>query len=179
MQQLQHVLDTADLLYSLDEIEQALNSLAESLSQHYADSNPLLLCVMNGSVVTTGNLLPKLNFPMELDYIHLTRYGDKLEGGELEWLHQPVTSLKDRAVILVEDIFDEGITINALREYCLEQGVASVKCLTLIDKLHNNKLAAQPEFIGLTVPNRYVFGFGMDYQGYWRNAPGIYAVKGR
>ena len=88
MQQLQQVLDTADLLYSLDEIDQALNSLAESLTQHYADSNPLLLCVMNGSVVTTGNLLPKLNFPLELDYIHLTRYGDKLVGGELEWLHQ-------------------------------------------------------------------------------------------
>lgn len=179
MQQLQQIFDNADLLYSLDEIDQALNHLASLLTEQYADSNPLLLCVMNGSVVTTGNLLPKLSFPLEIDYIHLTRYGEKLFGGDLNWLHKPVTELKGRHVILIEDIFDEGVTVNALRNYCTEQGVASVSCLTLIDKLHDNKLSTQPEFIGLTVPNRYVFGFGMDYQGYWRNAPGIYAVQGQ
>lgn len=178
MQQIQQIFDTADLLFSLEEIDHALNQLAQTLTEHYADSNPLFLCVMNGSVITTGNLLPKLCFPLELDYIHVTRYGDKLIGGELDWLHQPATVLKGRTVILIEDIFDEGVTVNALRKYCIEQEVTSVSCLTLIEKLHDNKLAEQPEFIGLTVPNRYVFGFGMDYQGYWRNAPGIYAVKG-
>ena len=128
MKEIQQVLDSADLLYSLDEIDQALNTLAEKLTEQYADSNPLLLCVMNGSVVTTGHLMPKLNFPLELDYIHATRYGDKLIGGKLAWLHKPVTNLKGRDVILVEDIFDEGVTIKALREYCVEQEVASVSC---------------------------------------------------
>lgn len=178
MQQIQQIFDTADLLYSLEDIDQALNQLAVTLTEQYADSNPLLLCVMNGSVITSGHLLPKLSFPLELDYIHLTRYGDKLVGGDLNWLHQPATELKGRDVILIEDIFDEGVTVSALRDYCLEQGVASVSCLTLVNKLHDNKVTEEPEYIGLTVPNRYVFGFGMDYQGFWRNAPGIYAVKG-
>jgi len=174
---LQQIFDNADKLYSMDDIDGALTRLAESLTKQFASSNPLFLCVMNGSVLTTGHLLPKLNFLLELDYIHVSRYGDKTVGGILNWFHKPATDLTDRTVILVEDIFDEGVTVKALREYCEQAGAKSVDCVTLIDKLHDNKVGVLPEFIGLTVPNRYVFGFGMDYQGYWRNAPGIYAVK--
>lgn len=177
MKQFQHVFDNAQQLYSMAEIDAALDKLAQALTKQYAESNPLVLCVMNGSVITTGHLLPKLIFPLELDYIHVSRYGDKTVGGELSWLHQPVTDLTDRTVILVEDIFDQGVTLQALRHYCLQAGARTVSCIALIDKLHNNKVGELPEFIGLTVPNKYVFGFGMDYRGYWRNAPGIYAVK--
>ena len=177
MKHLQHIFDNADKLYSFSEIDNALNRIAEKLSGQFATENPLFLCVMNGSVITTGHLLPKLNFPLELDYIHISRYGDKTVGGELEWFHKPTTELSNRTVILVEDIFDEGVTLHALRQYCNEAGAKSVSCVTLIDKLHDNKTGELPEFIGLTVPDRYVFGFGMDYQGYWRNAPGIYAVS--
>ena len=177
MKHLQQIFDNADQLYSLEQIDSALDNLAEQLNQQFAKSNPLLLCVMNGSVITAGHLLPKLTFPLELDYIHVTRYGDKTVGGELNWLHQPVSELKDRVVILVEDIFDQGITLHALRQHCEQAGAKSVDCVTLIDKIHNNKMGITPEFIGLTIPDRYVFGFGMDYKGYWRNAPGIYAVK--
>ena len=174
---LQHIFENADKLYSMDDIDNALSRLALVLTEQFSHSNPLFLCVMNGSVLTTGHLLPKLNFPLELDYIHVSRYGDKIVGGELNWFHKPVTDLKDRTVILVEDIFDEGVTVQALRKHCEQAGAESVKCVTLVDKLHDNKVGELPEYIGLTVPNRYVFGFGMDYQGYWRNAPGIYAVK--
>ncbi len=177
VEHLQHIFDNADKLYSMNDIDAALCCLADELTQQVANSNPLFLCVMNGSVLTTGHLLPKLNFPLELDYIHVSRYGEKTVGGELNWFHKPTTELKDRTVIIVEDIFDEGITLQALREYCEQSGAKSVSCVALIDKLHGNKTGVLPEFIGLTVPNRYVFGFGMDYQGYWRNAPGIYAVK--
>jgi len=177
MKQLQQVLDTADCLYSMTEIDAALETLAETLTAHYANANPLLLCVMNGSVVTAGHLLPKLTFPLELDYIHASRYGDKTVGGELTWHHKPSTPLEGRAVLLIEDIYDEGVTLHNLRSYCEQAGASSVKSVTLIEKLHDNKVGMSPEFIGLTVPDRYVFGFGMDYQGYWRNAPGIYAVK--
>lgn len=177
MKQLQTIFDTADLLYSLADIEQALNRLAIALTEQFSHSNPVILCVMNGSVVVTGNLLPKLNFPLELDYIHASRYGDKTVGSELHWFHKPSTKLANRTVILVEDIFDEGVTMLALTKYCQQAGAKSVSCVTLIDKAHTNKVGTAPEFIGLTVPDRYVFGFGMDYKGYWRNAPGIYAVK--
>ena len=177
MHALQHVRDDAKQLYSMAEIDSALNTLAGALNAQFADSNPLILCVMNGSILTTGHLLPKLNFPLELDYIHLSRYGEKLVGGELNWLHKPISDLNDRHVILVEDIFDEGITLHALRHYCQQAGAATVHCVTLINKQHDNKIGTAPEFIGLEVPNRYVFGFGMDYQGYWRNAAGIYAIE--
>ncbi|PHS25769.1 MAG: hypoxanthine-guanine phosphoribosyltransferase [Methylophaga sp.] len=177
MKQLQHIFDSADLLYSLVDIEHALDRLAAEITTRFAGANPVILCVMNGSVVVTGNLLPKLNFPLELDYIHASRYGDKIVGSELNWLHKPATKLANRTVILVEDIFDEGVTMLALRKYCQQAGAKSVSCVTLIDKAHTNKVGTPPEFIGLTVPDRYVFGFGMDYKGYWRNAPGIYAVK--
>lgn len=177
MKEIQQVLDDAEQLFSMADIEHVLDHLAEVLTRQFSEANPVLLCVMNGSVMTAGHLIPKLAFPLEMDYIHVTRYGDKLIGGELNWLHQPTIDLTNRTVILLEDIFDEGVTLQSLRLYCEQAGAKSVSCVALIDKLHNNKAGTPPEFIGLTVPDRYVFGFGMDYKGYWRNAPGIYAVK--
>jgi len=177
MKQLQQVFDTAECLYSMTDIDAALERVAATLVEHYADLNPLLICVMNGSVITAGHLLPKLSFLLELDYIHISRYGDKTVGGELTWHHSPITSVENRDVLLIEDIYDEGVTLQHLRRYCEEAGARTVKCVTLIEKLHGNKIGTPPEFVGLTVPDRYVFGFGMDYRGYWRNAPGIYAVK--
>ncbi|PHS68529.1 MAG: hypoxanthine-guanine phosphoribosyltransferase [Methylophaga sp.] len=177
MKQIQQIFDNAEQLFSMVDIEQALDKLAIKLTEHFSQTNPVLLCVMKGSVITAGHLLPKLTFSLELDYIHVTRYGDKTVGGKLVWLHQPAIDLTDRTVILIEDIFDVGLTLQSLRDYCMQAGAKSVSCVTLINKLHDNKLGLSPEFIGLTVPDRYVFGFGMDYKGYWRNAPGIYAVR--
>ncbi len=178
MQEIQTIFDEAEQLYSLAEIDQALDAMAIQLHQQYADRNPVMLCVMNGSVMTTGHLLPKLSFPLELDYIHATRYGEKTVGGELNWQAKPSIDLTGRDVILVEDIFDLGVTLQALRAFCIDAGAKTVSCAVLTDKLHDNKTGQPPEFIGLTLPDRYVFGFGMDYKGYWRNAPGIYAVAG-
>lgn len=177
MKDLQKIRDNSKQLYSMTDIDEALDRLAISLTEQYADLKPIMLCVMNGSVMTAGHLLPKLKFVLELDYIHVTRYGEKTIGGELNWLHKPTTELANRTVILIEDIFDEGVTLQVLREYCEQAGAKSVSCVCLIDKIHDNKVGFPPEFIGLTVPDCYVFGFGMDYQGYWRNAPGIYAIK--
>lgn len=178
MNEMIQIREQADQLYSMIEIEQVLEHLAEKITQDYADKNPVLLCVMNGSVMTTGHLLPKLNFPLELDYIHATRYGEKTVGGDIVWQSEPMIDLSGRAVILIEDIYDQGVTLVALREFCEAAGARSVVCLTLVEKLHDKKVGQRPEYIGMTVPDRYVFGFGMDYKGYWRNAPGIYAVAG-
>jgi hypoxanthine phosphoribosyltransferase len=178
MKEMLDVLKQAEQLHSMSEIDRVLTNLAAEITRDYADKNPILLCVMNGSVMTTGHLLPKLNFPLELDYIHATRYGDKIVGGELFWQSEPVLNLVGRDVVLIEDIYDHGVTLAALRDYCTKSGAHSVSCLALVEKLHDTKTAPKPEYLGLTVPDRYVFGFGMDYKGYWRNAPGIYAVAG-
>ncbi len=177
MTAIQQILSQAKCLYTFAEIDAALDRLAEKLTQDYADSNPILLCVMNGAVMTMGHLLPKLSFPLQCDYIHATRYGDATTGGVLNWQHKPITNLAGRQVVLVEDIYDEGVTLRALRSYCVKEGAARVQCVALIDKQRENKVGIPPEYIGLTVPNKYVFGFGMDYQGYWRNLDAIYAVR--
>lgn len=167
----------ADCLYSLPQIETALTQLAEQITAEYADKNPLLLCVMTGAVITLGHLLPKLAFELEVDYLHASRYGNKTSGGELVWYAKPQTALANRHVLLVEDIYDEGPTLMALRDFCQRAGAASVSCVALVEKHHDRKSGVKPEYIGLTVPDRYVFGFGMDVSGYWRNAPGIFALK--
>jgi hypoxanthine phosphoribosyltransferase len=170
------VLAQAECLYDIEAVEAALDKLANQLNQHYANLNPLLLCVMKGALVTMGQLLPKLTFPLEIDYIHATRYGNSLNGGEVQWQHKPETELKNRHIILIEDIVDQGDTLNVLRRYCLENKVKSVACATLVNKSDVSQSCQPAEFVGLTVPNRYVFGFGLDYQGQARQFPGIYAL---
>src|SRR5690554_4660369 len=103
------IIAQAECLFTLQAINERLEQVAAQLNQDYADKKPVLLCVMNGGVVTMGHLLPKLQFSLETDYIHASRYGDKTVGGELTWRAKPVTELRDRHVLLVDDIFDEGI----------------------------------------------------------------------
>lgn len=177
MTEYEAILAQSDLIYSMDDIDQAMDKLAQRLLHDYADKTPIMLCVMNGSVMTAGHLLPRLRFKLELDYIHASRYGDKTIGGELVWRAEPTIPLDNRHVVLIEDIYDEGITIAALRDYCHRAGALSVHCVSLLNKNRSEKVAPLPEYIGLTVPDRYVFGFGMDMEGYWRNLPAIYAMK--
>jgi hypoxanthine phosphoribosyltransferase len=171
------IMPQSECLFTLQAIDESLDGLAKQLNQDYLDKNPVLLCVMNGGVMTMGHLVPKLQFNLETDYIHATRYGDKTIGGDLEWRAKPNIDLNQRHVLLVDDIYDHGVTLAALREFCQQAGAISVKAVVLVDKLHANKYGAQPEYIGIQIPDRYVFGFGMDYKGYMRNAPGIFAIK--
>lgn len=177
---LQEVMDQADCLYSSEAVEQALDRLAEEIDRQLHDLDPVLLCVMNGGLVLSGGLLTRLNFPLQLDYVHASRYREQLSGAELLWKVYPSVELIGRHVLLVDDILDEGETLARICRYCREQGVASVHTAVLVDKQHERKHpeARQADFTGLPIPDRYVFGYGMDYKGYWRNAPGIYAVKG-
>lgn len=177
MTEMDTMLAQAELLHGMDDINRALDKMATALKQDYAELNPVMLCVMNGAVMTAGHLLPRLPFRLELDYIHASRYGDKTVGGELVWQSQPSIDINGRHVVLIEDIFDEGLTLAALREYCSEAGALSVRCTCLLDKVREDKVGPLPEYLGLTVPDRYVFGFGMDVEGYWRNLPAVYAMK--
>ena len=126
----------------------------------------------------TGQLLPRLNFPLELDYIHATRYLGTTAGGELHWLKYPTISLLDRTVLVIDDILDEGLTLSAIVEYCQRAGARQVLTAVMLEKQHARKAAIKADFVGLLVPDRYVFGYGMDYQDQLRYAAGIYAVHG-
>ncbi|MCK9621391.1 MAG: hypoxanthine-guanine phosphoribosyltransferase [Methylobacter sp.] len=177
LEEIKHVQATADLLHSEQEIETAIDKMAQQINIALADHNPLLLCVMNGGIVTFGKLLTRLSIPLTIDAINASRYQNLTSGGSIEWLVKPVTSLKGRTVLLVDDILDEGITLQAIYQYCREQGATAVYSAVLVDKILDHQKPITADFIGLKVENRYVFGYGMDYKGYLRNAPGIYACK--
>ncbi len=176
--EVEHIFSEAECLYGHHEVQVALDKMAAAISAELKQANPLFIAVMSGAVIPTGHLLTRLSFPLEIDYIHATRYDGDIKGTELKWLVEPRSSLKDRTVVIVDDILDEGYTLEAIIKYCYANGAASVKSAVLVEKDHQRGVSISVDYIGLTVPDRYVFGYGMDYKGYLRNANGIYAVKG-
>jgi hypoxanthine phosphoribosyltransferase len=174
----QIALKNAELLYTADEVENAITEISTAITDTLKESNPLVLPIMLGGLVLAGRLIPQLNFPLQIDYIHATRYRGKTSGSELNWLKKPEKSLKDKTVLLIDDILDEGITLAAIIEYCHVAGAEKVLTAVLAEKiLDKDKPIKNADFTGLTVPNKYVFGYGMDYHEYHRNSAGIYALK--
>ncbi len=171
------MLETADVVCTAAEISAAVTRLGREVSAALSDSHPLVLCVMRGSVVFAGQLLPQLRFPLELDYLDLTRYGDATRGGEIEWRAEPREALAGRVVLVVDDILDEGRTLAAIQAKLASAGARRVLSAVLAVKETGRSRTVRPDFVGVTVPNRYVFGFGMDVRGAWRNLPDIYALK--
>lgn len=178
LEESQQVMKEADLLCSPEQIAAALDRMAVQIKQQLGEQNPLVLCVMTGGVVPTGMLLPRLDFPLTLDYIHATRYGHNTQGGELEWIVRPSKPLKDRVVLLIDDILDEGLTLEAIIHDCKNAGAKAVYSAVLVEKIRQRPTAIKADFVGVDVEDRYLFGYGMDYKGYLRNAAGIFAVKG-
>jgi hypoxanthine phosphoribosyltransferase len=133
---------------------------------------------MGGAVVFTGQLLPQLCFPLDFDYLHVTRYGDVTQGGKLQWIVEPRAPVAGRVVLVLDDILDEGVTLAAISQRLLEQGATQVLCAVFADKQLGRSKPIAADFVGVHLPNRYVFGYGMDVKGAWRNLPAVYAVKG-
>lgn len=177
-QKIREVFKKSTLLFSKTEIESALDKMAVEISYRISHENPILLCVVVGGIVPVGNLLPRLNFPLEVDYVHATRYQNGTVGKELEWKVKPSRSLKGRTVLVVDDILDGGVTLAGIVDYCREQGAKEVLSAVLLEKEHVRVDGGLPtaDFYGLRVEDHFVFGYGMDYKGYLRNAPGIYMV---
>lgn len=177
IKEVKHITATADLLHSEAEVEAAIDAMAASINTELADSNPLVLCVMNGGVVIFGKLLTRLTMPLNIDNINASRYNNAIIGSDIDWKYKPHTVIKDRTVLLIDDILDAGITLRALYDYCIEQGAAAVYTAVLLEKRMDEVKPIQADFVGLEVENRYLFGYGLDYKGYCRNAAGIYACQ--
>ena len=174
----EQILAEADLIFDAETVDNAVTRLSREITAKLASSNPLVISVMGGAIIFTGKLLPLLNFPLDFDYVHATRYGSATLGGKMQWVVEPRISLAGRTILLLDDILDEGITLETIRQHLLNNGAA--ECITAVfaDKAIGREKPLKPDFVGLTLPNRFVFGFGMDVRGAWRNLPAIYAVKG-
>ena len=176
-EQLRHIFEKADCLASEDRVSEALDRMARQIQDDYAGSIPVLVGVMVGGVMPLAWLAQRLQMPVQIDYLHATRYRSGTRGGELDWLARPRENLKDRDVIIVDDILDEGVTLLAVKEALLLEGPRSVRIAVLVNKMHDRKVAGvAADYVGLEVPDRYVFGCGMDYQEYFRQLPAIYAL---
>ena len=175
----QKILAEADLLCTAEESALAVRRVAAQITARLAAANPLVLAVMGGAVVFTGQLLPQLIFPLDFDYLHVSRYGDVTRGGQLTWIVEPRSAVAGRLVLVVDDILDEGVTLAEVVRRLLAQGASEVLSAVFADKDIGRPKPIAADFVGVRLPNRYVFGYGMDVRGAWRNLPAVYAVKGQ
>ncbi|PKO56900.1 MAG: hypoxanthine-guanine phosphoribosyltransferase [Betaproteobacteria bacterium HGW-Betaproteobacteria-21] len=180
MDEIRRAREEADCLANEEAVESALDRMASEITARLADSNPLVYTVMNGGLILAGRILTRLPFPLEVAYLHATRYGHATQGTLLDWRVRPTQDLRNRTVLVLDDILDEGHTLNAIIEYLKAEGASEVLSAVLVHKEHDRKAypGMRADFSGLDIADRFLFGCGMDYKGYWRNAPGIYAVKG-
>ncbi len=174
----QKILDESDLLVDADAVAVAVQRVAGEIGKALGNTYPLVLSVMGGAVIFSGHLLPLLRFPLDFDYLHVTRYGDTTTGGALSWIVTPRSEIAGREVLVIDDILDEGITLAAVKQRLLEQGARTCHLAVFADKDIGRAKPVSADFVGVRLPNRYVFGFGMDVRGAWRNLPSVHAVKG-
>jgi hypoxanthine phosphoribosyltransferase len=171
------ILQDAEELCSAECVLDEVARLGREITARLAQRHPLVLSVMRGSVIFSGQLLPQLRFPLHFDYLDLTRYGSAIVGGEITWKVSPGTAVAGRVVLVLDDILDEGHTLAAIREKLIQAGATEFYTAVFAQKDIGRARPIEPDFVGITVPNRYVFGFGMDVHGAWRNLPAIYALK--
>lgn len=175
------LLNNAEEIVSAETVQAAVRNVAAVLNQRFDDDAtgefPLVLGVMGGAVVFTGNLLPQLTFPLEFDYIHVSRYGDDDQGGQVVWKVVPRSNVAGRVVIVLDDILDEGETLAQVKQRLLDMGAAEVVLAVFADKAIGKPKPVKADIVGITIPNRFVVGFGMDAYGYWRNLPGLWAIQ--
>ncbi len=169
----------ADLLHTPAQVNEALNRMAALITTDLSERDPIIICVMTGGLIPAGHLLTRLDFPLHIDYLHATRYRGTTQGGELRWITRPLLPFVDRTVLVIDDILDEGLTLASIQDELRAQGAAAVYSAVLVQKQHDRRPEQiTADYVGLEVVDRYVFGCGMDYHGYHRNLPGIYAVRG-
>lgn len=176
--ELSEVRANARRLAAPEEINAAVDRMARAITENLSQTNPLLLAIMTGGVVPLTMLLQRLEFPLQVDYTHLTRYGMDTTGGELRWIKKPPEAVKGRTVLVIDDVLDRGLTLAAVVGECERLGAAEVLTAVLVSKDVSKRAGLEStDFSGLVLPDEYLFGFGMDYKTYLRNAAGIFAVK--
>lgn len=177
LDEIKRVEQEAECLYTQAAVDQAIAALAAQVTMRLGADHPLVLPIMNGSIIFAGRLLPLLRFPLEVNAIIATRYGGTTSGGVIRWLLEPSADLQGRSVLILDDVLDEGITLAEVIRYCHAKGAAAVYSAVLVEKDLGKAKPCRADFVALHTGNQYLFGYGMDYKGYLRNAAGIYACK--
>lgn len=175
----QTILENAECLYSFAEVNEALDNMARQITHDLSDKSPIILTVMTGALITVGHLVTRLHFPLEIDYVHATRYRGAMRGGDLHWLVEPRLDLAGRTILIVDDIMDGGLTLAAIKDYCEQAKASEVYTAVFVNKKRQREPGVhfEADYVGVHTDDRFLFGFGLDYDEFLRNVPGIYAVK--
>jgi hypoxanthine phosphoribosyltransferase len=169
-------LEHSTVLATRQEVNAAIERMASEINAFYGDRPVILLVVMTGALIPAAWLADRLRMPLRIDFIHATRYDGATEGGEITFRVPPRLSLDGQDVLVVEDIYDVGLTLQSIVRYCDANGARSVHSAVLVRKLHNRETTGElPEFIGMEVEDRYIFGCGMDIHEHWRHLDEIRA----
>ncbi len=176
---LAEALQKSDQLFTHAQLSTAIARMAGEIDASYAGvDTPLFVTVMNGGLMLGGVLALQCKSGFQFDYVHATRYRGATQGAGLEWVARPRASMQGRDVLIVDDILDEGRTLAPVKQWCLDQGASRVQIAVLCEKQHDRRVPGiRAEFVGVSVPDRYVYGFGMDYYELGRNLDGIYALR--
>lgn len=168
----------SDMLFDRATLVRAITRMGGEIDAALDGERAVFLAVMNGALVFSGELALAITTDVEIDYAHATRYRGDTSGGELHWLRRPYADMHGRTVLLVDDILDEGHTLQAVRDACVDLGARRVLVATLCTKTHTRREPGiDSDFNGVDVPDVYVFGYGMDYHDQGRNLPAIYALR--
>jgi hypoxanthine phosphoribosyltransferase len=170
-------LEDSDLIAGAEEVQAAVRRVASEVEQRLSGAYPLVLAVMGGAVVFAGQILPQLRFPLDFDYIHASRYGAATRGAGVDWKVSPPGLARGRTVLVLDDILDHGETMAVIRQSLMDVGAKEFYSAVLVDKLIGKPKPLTADFVGLRIPDRFVFGCGMDAKGLWRNLPEIRAMR--
>jgi hypoxanthine phosphoribosyltransferase len=163
---------------SAREIARALQRMADAITADLAGDDPVVLAVMHGGAFAAVEICRRLHFPYELDFVHVTRYARSTRAGEIEWRVRPSAELTGRTVLVVDDVLDRGHTLRALRAELKKVGVArQLTAVLVVKRVANARARPKVDYRGVEVDDVYLFGCGMDYRGYWRGLPALYALR--
>jgi len=168
----------AHILFSREEIETMVKRLAAEIKKDYQGKHPLLLGILKGSFMFMADLIRFLDFPLEIEFIRLSSYGrDRSTSGKIKVVQGLRPSIKDRDVFVIEDIVDTGLTISFLLDYLQKKKPASLKLCALTDKPSRRQIPVTIDYLGFTVPNKFIVGYGLDWDEKFRNLPDICVLE--
>ena len=175
----QEIYRNSTLLAGRDEVRAAVERMAQAINAHFGDRELIMLVVMTGAIMPAAWLASRLKMPLQIDFVHATRYSGQTHGGEIEFRVPPRLNLEDREVLVVDDIYDIGLTLQMIERYCHARGARSVNSAVLVRKIHDRATTGElPAFIGMEIEDRYIFGCGMDAYEHWRHLEEIRALEG-
>lgn len=181
LQEVEQLKEKSEMIYSKSAVEKSIAQVAAHMNSALANKAPVFLCVMNGALIFMGQLMTQLNFPLQINYVHASRYQGEIEAKpQIDWIAKPAVELQGRTVVIVEDILDSGLTMQLIYEYCQQQQAKEILTATLVDKQRSREVHGLDhcDFTGLETSNKFLFGYGLDYKGFLRNEPGIFEVSG-